>query len=61
MPVLWNLKAIGGGWGEGSGFKPSTGDSFKAKSVKLIDGGNKLEVTGCKMMFCRSANWIRAN
>lgn len=61
MPVLWNLKAINGGWGEGNGFKPSTGDSFKAKSVKLIDGGSKLEVTGCKMMFCRSANWVRVN
>lgn len=61
MPVLWNLKAIDGGWGEGNGFKPSTGDSFKAKSVKLIDGGGKLEVTGCKMMFCRSANWVRVN
>ncbi len=61
MPVLWNLKAISGGWGEGSGFKPSTGDSFKAKTVKLLDGGSKLEVTGCKMMFCRSANWVRVN
>lgn len=61
MPVLWNLKVISGGWGEGSGFKPSTGDSFKAKTVKLLDGGSKLEVTGCKMMFCRSANWVRVN
>ena len=61
MPVLWNLKAMGGGWGEGNGFKPSTGDSFKAKSVKLVDGGSKLEITGCKMRFCRSANWVRAD
>lgn len=61
MPVLWNLKAISGGWGEGNGFKPSTGDSFKAKTVKLMEGGSKLEVTGCKMMFCRSANWVRVN
>ena len=61
MPVLWNLKAMGGGCGEGNGFKPSTGDSFKAKSVKLVDGGSKLEITGCKMMFCRSANWVRAD
>ena len=61
MPVLWNLKAMGGGWGEGNGFKPSTGDSFKAKSVKLVDGGSKLEITGCKMMFCRTANWVRAD
>lgn len=62
MNVLWNLKAIDGGWGEGQGFKPSTGDSFKVKSVKLVDGGRKLEVTGCKMAFlCRTATWQRAN
>jgi uncharacterized protein (DUF2147 family) len=61
MNVLWNLKPTKGGWGEGQGFKPSTGDSFKAKSVKLVDGGRKLEVTGCKMMFCRSATWQRAD
>lgn len=61
MPVLWGLKPIDGGWGEGNGFKPSTGDSFKAKSVKLVDGGSKLEIEGCKLMFCRTAHWVRAN
>lgn len=61
MPVLWNLQREGEHWGNGQGFKPSTGDSFKVKSVKLIDGGSKLEVTGCKMMFCRSATWQRAD
>ena len=34
---------------------------FKAKSVKLVDGGKKLEVTGCKAIFCRTATWVRAN
>ena len=61
MPVLWNLQQSGDGWGNGQGFKPSTGDSFKVKSVRLVDGGRKLEVTGCKMMFCRSATWQRAD
>lgn len=62
MNVLWGLKPIAGGWGGGEGFKPSTGDSFKAKSVKLVDGGRKLEVTGCKMSFlCRSATWVHAD
>jgi uncharacterized protein (DUF2147 family) len=59
MNVLWNLKPMDGGWGGGEGFKPSTGDSFKVKSVKLV--GNKLEITGCKFMFCRTATWQRAN
>lgn len=61
MNILWNLKPMAGGWGGGQGFKPSSGDSFKVKSVKLIDGGNKLEVTGCKFVFCRSATWVRAH
>jgi len=61
MPVLWNLKPDGQNWGGGQGFKPSTGDSFKVKSVKLVDGGNKLEITGCKLMFCRSAHWVKVN
>lgn len=61
MLVLWDLKQTDGVWGGGKGFKPSTGDSFKVKTVKLIDGGNKLEITGCKLMFCRSANWTRVN
>jgi len=62
MPVLWDLKARPDGtWGDGRGFKPSTGDSFKAKSIKVIEGGRKLEVTGCKAIFCRSATWVRAN
>lgn len=61
MPVLWNLEKTADGWGKGSGFKPSTGDSFKVKSVKLVDGGKKLEITGCKLMFCRTATWARAD
>ena len=61
MNVLWDVKRSGDGWGDGSGFKPSTGDSFKVKSVRLLDGGKKLEVTGCKFVFCRSATWHRVN
>lgn len=62
MPILWNLKAKGDGtWGDGQGFKPSAGMNFKAKSVKLLDGGQKLQVTGCKAVFiCRDATWVRA-
>ena len=61
MMVFWNVKNTEDGWGGGQGFKPSTGDSFRVKSVKLMDGGNKLEITGCKLVFCRSANWVRVN
>lgn len=60
MRVLWDLKQQDGVWGGGSGFKPSTGDSFRAKSVKPSADGRTLEVTGCKLMFCRTAKWKRA-
>lgn len=61
MMVFWDVKQGKDGWGGGKGFKPSTGDRFKVKSVKLLDGGKKLEVTGCKAIFCKSANWQRVN
>lgn len=62
MVILWDLKRSGDGWGNGQGFKPSTGDSFKVRSLKLIDNGRTLEVTGCKMsVLCRTAAWQRAD
>lgn len=59
--TLWNLKESNGVWGGGNGYKPSEDTKFKVKSIKVIEGGKKLEVTGCKAIFCRSATWVRAN
>ena len=60
--TLWNLKANKDGtWGGGNGYKPSEDTNFTAKSVKLVDGGKKLEVKGCKAIFCRTATWVRAD
>ncbi|MES2858934.1 MAG: DUF2147 domain-containing protein [Pseudomonadota bacterium] len=61
MVTLWNLKDKKGVWSDGNGYKPSEDTKFKVKSVKLVDGGNKLEVTGCKSIFCRTATWVRVN
>jgi uncharacterized protein (DUF2147 family) len=62
IAVLWNLKANNDGtWGGGSGYKPSEDRNFNAKSVKLIDGGKKLEVKGCVAFICRTATWVRAD
>ena len=61
MPILWNLSPVDGGWGYGEGFKASAGMNFKAKSVKLVNGGNKLEVTGCKFVICKTQTWVRAD
>ena len=61
MVTLWNLKDKKGVWSDGNGYKPSEDTKFKARSVKLADGGKKLEVTGCKAIFCRTATWVRVN
>jgi len=61
MLTLWNLKEKNGVWGGGDGYKPSEDTKFKAKSIKVVDGGKKLEVTGCKSIFCRTATWVRVN
>ncbi|PJK12545.1 hypothetical protein CO614_04515 [Lysobacteraceae bacterium NML120232] len=59
MPVLWNLRNESGVWGGGNGLKPSTGDTFRVRSVEAIESGSKLKVTGCKGPFCRTATWQR--
>lgn len=60
MNVLWGLRENNGTWGGGNGLKPSTGDTFTARSVEVIDGGRKLKVTGCRArILCRSAEWVR--
>ena len=61
MVTLWNLKPNkDGGW-SGDGYKPSEDRKFTAKSVKLIEGGKKLEVKGCVAFICRTATWVRAD
>lgn len=58
--TLWNLKQQDGGWA-GNGYKPSDDRKFNAKSVKLVDGGNKLEVKGCVAFICKTATWVRVH
>ena len=58
MIVFWDLKRENGSWG-GKGFKPSTGLTFAVKRVRLVEGGRKLEITGCKYVFCRTVRWER--
>ncbi|MDO4709827.1 MAG: DUF2147 domain-containing protein [Pseudomonadota bacterium] len=59
MPVLWNIRNDNGSWGGGNGFKPSTGDTFRVRSVEVTENGTRLRVTGCKGPFCRTATWQR--
>lgn len=59
--TLSNLKANKDGSWSGNGYKPSDDRKFNAKSVKLVDGGKKLEVKGCVAFICRTATWVRAD
>ena len=59
--TLSNLKANKDGSWSGSGYKPSDDRKFNAKSVKLVDGGNKLEVKGCVAFICKTATWVRVH
>ena len=60
--TLWNLKPTGNGtWGSGNGYKPSDDRNFTVRSMRLVDGGNKLEIKGCVAFFCKTATWVRVN
>ena len=60
--TLWNLSPIGNGnWGNGNGYKPSEDRHFKVKSVELIDGGERVRVTGCVLFICKKAEWVRVH
>ena len=61
MLVFWDVKQENGAWVGGKGFKPSTGDHFKVKSIKATADGKHLEVTGCKLVFCRTGKWEKVN
>ena len=63
MVTLWNLKPQkDGSWGGGNGYQPSKDRNFTVKSLRLVDGGRKLEVKGCLAAFlCKTATWVRAD
>ncbi|WP_024301363.1 DUF2147 domain-containing protein [Pseudogulbenkiania sp. MAI-1] len=45
LTILWGLKKDGEGWNGGEILDPKSGKVYSAK-MKLVDGGNKLEVRG---------------
>lgn len=58
MRILWGLKKAGDEWADGKIFNPTDGGTYTSK-VKLLDGGNTLEVTGSWMFIKRSQRWQR--
>ena len=59
MEIIRGMKADGGGeYSGGTILKPDEGKVYKSK-MKLIDGGKKLEVSGCIGPFCKGQTWSR--
>ena len=59
MEIIRGMKADGGGeYSGGTILKPDEGKVYKSK-MKLIDGGKKLEVSGCIAFICKSQVWLR--
>ena len=58
MEIIRGMKQDGDAWSGGSILKPDEGKVYKSK-MQLIDGGKKLEVSGCISFFCKSQIWVR--
>lgn len=59
MEIIRNMKADGTNeWSGGTILKPDEGKVYKSK-MELIDGGQKLEVSGCIAFICKSQTWLR--
>ena len=59
MEIIRGMKASGGGkYAGGTILKPDEGKVYKSK-MELVDGGKKLEVSGCIAFICKSQTWIR--
>ena len=59
MEIIRGMKASGGGkYAGGTILKPDEGKVYKSK-MELVDGGKKLEVSGCIAFICKSQTWLR--
>ena len=59
MEIIRGMKADGGGeYSGGTILKPDEGKVYKSK-MALIEGGQKLEVSGCIAFICKSQTWLR--
>ncbi len=59
MEIIRNMRADGTNkWSGGSILKPDEGKVYKSK-MELIEGGSKLQVSGCIVFLCKSQVWER--
>jgi len=58
MEIIRGMKKDGDAYAGGTILKPDEGKVYKSK-MKLVDGGGKLEVSGCVAFICKSQVWLR--
>jgi len=59
MEIIRGMRAEGGGkYAGGTILKPDEGKVYKSK-MELVEGGRKLEVSGCVAFICKSQVWER--
>lgn len=58
MEIIRGMRADGDRFGGGTILKPDEGKVYKSK-MQLIEGGRKLEVSGCIAFICKSQVWLR--
>ncbi|MBN8798975.1 MAG: DUF2147 domain-containing protein, partial [Stenotrophomonas nitritireducens] len=59
MEIIRDMRADGANkWSGGNILKPDEGKVYKSK-MELIEGGAKLQVSGCIMFICKSQTWER--
>ena len=58
MTILWGLEADGDEWSGGTVLDPAKGKTYKSK-LELLEGGNKLGMSGCIAFICRQQVWVR--
>jgi uncharacterized protein (DUF2147 family) len=58
MEIIRGMKPDGDAYAGGTILKPDEGKVYKSK-MELIEGGSKLEVSGCVAFICKSQVWQR--
>lgn len=58
MEIIRGMKADGDAFSGGTILKPDEGKVYKSK-MQLLEGGKKLEVSGCVAFICKSQTWLR--
>ncbi len=58
MEIIRSMRRDGERWSGGSILKPDEGRIYKAR-MQLLEGGDKLEVSGCVAFICKAQVWVR--